>query len=95
MKLTVSDIVAGTFSNADGLVLKLAIDNALAYNEQVIISFEGISSLSSSFLNSSIGEIFEHYGKDGLQRRLKMTNYTPTVLNIVKKYTSTLYASAC
>ncbi len=89
-KIIIKDITSGTLSNIDGLTLKLAIDSALNSSDIVMLSFESISSISSSFLNSSIGEIIEKYGFEVLKNRIKITNYTSNLALFIKNYIANL-----
>jgi hypothetical protein len=90
VKITVKDVTTGTVSNIDGLNLKFAIDKALAGTDSIILSFEGVNTLSSSFLNSSIGDIIENHSFDILKNRLRITNYTPVIANTIMKYINDL-----
>jgi len=88
--IIVKNITQGTLTNVDGLKLKLAIDAALVKDNIVTLSFSGISSISSSFLNSSLGDIIENYNISILKNRIKITNYTPNLALIIKKYITNL-----
>ena len=89
-KIIIKDITSGTTSNIDGLSLKMAIIASLDRADNIILSFEGISALSSSFLNSSIGEIVDQYGFDILKDRIIITNYTSSIANNIKWYINNL-----
>jgi hypothetical protein len=91
--IKVKDITKGTFTNEDGLSVYNAIYSTISENDCIILSFEGITSLSSSFLNSSIGEIIEEFGFDFLKNKIKITKYTPQlsvlIQNYIKSYSKT------
>lgn len=84
--IKIKDITTGTFTNDDGLSVFNSIDSAISENNTIILSFEGISSLSSSFLNSSFGEIIEKFGFDFLKNKIKITKYTPQLSNLIMNY---------
>ena len=84
--IIVKDICKGTFTNADGVALYCAISKVLSASGNVVLSFNGIDALSSSFLNSSIGNIIDEKGIDVLKNRIKITHYTPTLAEAIKKY---------
>lgn len=86
--LLVKDICKGTFTNIDGVALKKAISNALCSSDFVILSFSGVDAVSSSFLNSSIGDIIDEYGLDYLRNKIKITKYTASLADVIKKYIS-------
>lgn len=84
--LTISDITAGTYSNPDGLSLLVAMKEALnTQSGLVTLSLQGVLGFSSSFLNSSLGALYEEMGKAGFAR-IRLTNYRPSQLAQLKKY---------
>ena len=84
--LTVSDITSGTYSNTDGFSLLVAMREALQSQEGVVtLSLQGVIGFSSSFLNSSLGALYEEMGKSSFQR-IRLTNYKPAQLALLKKY---------
>jgi len=91
--IIVKDLTSGTLTNVDGLNLRVAIDAALASGDSVLLSFSGIHTISSSFLNSSLGEIFDKYGHDVLRSRIKITHYTPPLAGAITKYVNDLKIS--
>ncbi len=93
-KIIIKDIVVGYTSNSDGLILKAAIEQSINASGSVILSFEGVTSASSSFLNSSIGEIIDKYGLIFLKNRIKITNYTPSIALMIQKYVSNFKETA-
>lgn len=84
--ITVKDVCQGTFTNAGGVALYYAIVRALDVSDVVVLSFDEITAVSSSFLNSSIGNIIDERGIDVLKSRVKITHYTPTLAAAIKKY---------
>lgn len=85
-KIFVKDLCGGTYTNVDGFSLFSKIDNLLSNKYEILLSFTGIDSVSSSFLNSSIGSVIEKYGFDVFKNDIRITNYTPTLARILKKY---------
>lgn len=53
-----------------------------------MLSFNGVKTISSSFLNSSIGEIIEAYGIEYLSQKLSITESSKDILNMIQKYIS-------
>jgi len=88
-KIIVKDLVHSTLSNAGGFQLQIAIDNALANADNIILSFHDINTISSSFLNSSLGNIVDQYGFDILNK-IKIIDYTSPIASFLKKYISDL-----
>ena len=84
--LIIKDIVHDTFTNAAGFVLFTALKLELDKSAEVLpLSFAGVTSTSSSFLNSSIGAIADDYGLDIL-KRIKPMHVGATQSEILKKY---------
>lgn len=84
--LTVTALTAGTISNADGYKLLVALKQALtAQPGPVTLYLAGVIGFSSSFLNSSLGSLFEEMGAASF-KRLRLSNYKPTQLQQLKDY---------
>jgi hypothetical protein len=84
--LTVLDLTAGTLSNVDGYKLLLALKEALAVQTgPVTLDLTGVVSFSSSFLNSSLGALYEEFGAPSY-KRLRLNNYKPAQLKQLKNY---------
>lgn len=86
MTIVVKEICSGTFTNADGIALYCAILNVFDTFESIVLSFSGIDAISSSFLNSSIGNIIDEKGVDILKNKLKITHYTLSLASEMKRY---------
>lgn len=84
--LTVATLTSGTISNADGYKLLVALKEALsAQPGPVTLDLAGVIGFSSSFLNSSLGSLFEGMGAASF-KRLRLSNYKPTQLKQLKDY---------
>lgn len=85
-KIFLNDLVDGTSTNANALPFFIELDRALAEEQELEVSFEGCPAPSSSFLNSSIGEVLDSYGYDTFKRYIRLTDLRPTAANILKEY---------
>jgi anti-anti-sigma regulatory factor len=84
--LTVSSLTSGTLSNADGFKLLLALKEALSEQSgTVTLDLTGVISFSSSFLNSSLGALFEELGVNSF-KRLRLSNCKPAQVKMIKEY---------
>ena len=88
-KISVKDVTNSTLSNSDGVQLQSAIDSALASDDVVYLSFHNVHTISSSFLNSSLGNIIDKYGLNILSK-IKIIDYTSSVASFLKSYISDL-----
>lgn len=84
--IVVKDLVKGTSTNSEAVPLFCAIDSAFKSNISVVLSLKDCNFMSSSFLNSSIGELIEKYGFDDLKGRLSIIDYTPVTAKMMKSY---------
>ena len=84
--LPVATLTSGTLSNADGYKLLLALKEALTSQPgPVNLDLSNIIGFSSSFLNSSLGALFEEMGVASF-KRLRLSNYKATQLKQLKDY---------
>jgi hypothetical protein len=60
--LILKNLVINTSSNTEGVVLFNELKDAYLHKEIITLDIDGNLSLSSSFLNSSIGSFLEMYG---------------------------------
>lgn len=87
--LYVTNLVNGTATNAEGYALFVAVDAELRRGNTVKLSFRGCTTPpSSSFLNSSLGELVENYGKATLRERLKLVDADKRMASIIANYLS-------
>lgn len=87
--IKICDIVNEAFTNASGYTLYLSLVKNLDETNGVInLSFEKLHGTSSSFLNSSIGQLIEERGVEIL-KRIKPINVGAAQATILKNYIST------
>jgi len=86
--LAVNKIVTETYTNNSGYNLYVAIKDNFVANRPVELSFDGISSTSSSFLNSSFGTLIEEFGLEKFTALVKIKNVSKGEAEILKKYIS-------
>lgn len=84
--LRITDHIHGTSSNDDGHLLFLVVDVYIRRYEQVALSFAGMTPMSSSFLNSSFGEIIRKYGFNVMSKYVKLTDFRQSDLKRLKGY---------
>ena len=69
--LILRDIVKNSSSVDEGFVLFNHLKSAYLSNQTVILQVDSDLSLSSSFLNSSVGEFLDTYGFSNFRKTLK------------------------
>jgi len=86
MELKLVDIVSDTFSNSGGFELFTVLENHVKINNPIVLSFKDSHALSSSFLNSSIGELISKYGFEAFKRNVKPIELTKSQAEILLSY---------
>ena len=89
IKKNLIDITKSFSSNDDGLRLYIYMDKVIKSKDLVTLKIENDAPMSSSFLNSSFGEILSNHGKEALKSFFKVetSNKQFDRLNIyIKKY---------
>lgn len=71
-------------NNVSGQILFNNIKDHLDEQESVLVSFEGISELSSSFVNSAFVELLSFYDFEYIKSNLKFTHSTKQINNLIK-----------
>lgn len=69
-----------------GCVLFDRIDMAFNNSQNVIIDMEDVTSLSSVFLNTSIGRVVEQYGVERLKQSVSFSKITRQQAERLKEY---------
>lgn len=72
-------------NNASGQVLFTSIKDHLDGQESVLVSFEGISELSSSFINSAFVELLSFYDFNYIKENLKFEHTTKQINKLIKE----------
>jgi len=84
--INLMDTVKGTATSTDGLALYLAMSKAIDSGKNIKLSIKDCTPLSSSFLNSTFGELYDKYGYDVIKERIVLINYFPSHAKAIKKY---------
>ncbi len=85
-RIDLHDKIQGAYTNADGYTLFLMLKPFFQREERVEISMLGFPPMSSSFFNSSFGELIQNFGIDKFRTLLKFTNITKSQINQIKGY---------
>ncbi|MCM3110695.1 STAS-like domain-containing protein [Lederbergia lenta] len=84
VEINVLDFVDNCFSNNEGLIIYNLIRNEFTLSNQVVISFNGIRALNSSFVNSAFIELLNSYDFDFIKKNLRFTNSTKQINEMIK-----------
>lgn len=91
--ITIKDHVSEGFTNDDGALLYGVIKEYLHKNDTIILSFEGMTSISSSFLNSSLVQVKEEIGFSELKRRFKFIKTNQSINSTIRTRFSQSHAN--
>ncbi|MED1405380.1 STAS-like domain-containing protein [Bacillus mycoides] len=83
--INVLDHVKQCYSNNDGYIIQTEIRRAFSKNEKVIVSFTGVTSLNSSFVNSAFIELLNPYSFEYIRSNLQFKNSTRQINDIIKQ----------
>jgi len=86
--LTIKEIVTDTYTNFSGYSLYQELKVYLAAKKPVTLSFKGVFSTSSSFLNSSFGSLIEEFGLPVFISFVKPVDISAGEAEIIRKYIS-------
>ncbi len=84
--IKLKDIVSDTYSNAEGYSLYLTLRPYFDNKNKILLSLEEVSAFSTSFLNSSFGQLIEDFGIDTFKSILKLSNLTKVNAEMVRNY---------
>ncbi len=89
--IVLKDLVNNTSSNSEGLVLYDYLQRAVIEKELLLLYVDNDLSLSSSFLNTSIGLFLDNYGIKTLKNTIKFKgskNQYLRFIDYIQKYNS-------
>lgn len=89
--LVLKNIVTDSSSNEQGMVLFKSLQNAFLNSDSLILDVDSNMSMSSSFLNSSIGLFLDKYGLNSFKKTVKFRgskNQFSRLLDYINKYSS-------
>ncbi len=87
IKLIVKDIINSdtAVSTDDGDKLFKHINSVLKENKIAQIDFSGIEMMTTAFLNAAIGQLYNHYNSEQLNKSLKLVNVASEDIILFKK----------
>lgn len=87
IKINIFELIAShaAVSTTDGENLFERIKKAFDSGIKVILDFNNIELITSTFLNSSVGRLYGHYSKDFIKGHLSIENMSSDDLVLLKK----------
>lgn len=87
-KLIINQIVPSTTTNDSGIILKSELKKYFELKLPVVVSFKNINAMSTSFFNSSFGELIEEFGVNSFKSVVKPADIQVSILEKMKKWIS-------
>jgi hypothetical protein len=84
--LVIKNLVTGTSTNSEAIALFIEMKKSADIKDSFILSFAGIDYVSSSFLNSSVGEFIETYGVETFVKSIKFADCNKDLATMIKSY---------
>lgn len=86
MLIKIVDVVGDRATDMQqGDVIYKKIIEQFKKKEKVVIDFEGLKTVLSTFLNNAIGTLYKDYSSDYLNENLRIINLCPDDLFILKR----------
>lgn len=86
MTILLKNIVPETYTNASGFSLFTVLKDYIISDQPITLSFKGSTPPSSSFLNSSFGELLDNIGFDKFRQMIRLSDLTQTQAQALKFY---------
>lgn len=83
VEINVKSSLEAYYTNGDGDQLFNLIDNYLKENKTVTVSFDGITGLNSSFVNSAFIKLLDSYSFEYIKSNLKFTKSTKQINSLI------------
>ncbi|MDN7654691.1 STAS-like domain-containing protein [Burkholderia multivorans] len=84
MVIRALDIVDRCYSNADGQQVFEVVYDRLKRGEAVTVSFEGVSTVPSSFVNTAFITLLDYFPFEKIRRVLTFTKTTPQINEMIR-----------
>jgi len=82
----IMNVIDGTSTNVQGYTLFVALDKLMAGDKKIKLSLKDCTPMSSSFLSSSIGALYDKYGVAKIKSNLSLINFMPSRAESIKTY---------
>jgi hypothetical protein len=84
MVINVKDLVTGCDTNAQGDVVRIAIQEALTSFNEIELSFSGFAGATTSFVNSAFLDLLDTMSFDEIKQRIRVTRSSRQINSLIK-----------
>jgi len=87
VKISIVEVVGDSICATDGDGKKVydVIFGALSNEKEIIISFDGVTDLTSAFLNNAIGQLYGKFEKDYIKSKLRVSDMSKSDIVLLKR----------
>ncbi len=87
IKISMFEIVGSSFcvASGDGQKVYDHLDMALGTNQDVVLSFHNVTTLTSAFLNAAVGQLYGKFDEDQIRSLLKVEDAEQDDLALLKR----------
>jgi hypothetical protein len=83
--IKISDYVNHCYTNDDGDTIRELVLKQFHSNQKVVLSFSGIDSVSTSFLNSALIDLLDLYSFDYIKEHLGFANSSKSINDAIRR----------
>lgn len=84
MVIKISNHVERCYSNEEGKIIQDIIKPYLKNDEPLTLSFEGVSGVTSSFVNTAFIELLDEFDFDLIKKNIKFVHTTRQINKMIK-----------
>ncbi len=88
--IIISNIVKNTYINSEGHKLYIELLPFIKEQKKIDLSFVGLTPMSTSFLNSSIGALIDEFGFDLFKNTIHPVEITKSHAEVLSRYIKSL-----
>jgi len=85
MVIKILDNVNRCMTNKDGFIIFNIISPLLNNGQQITVSFQGVDSVTTSFINSAFIELLQYYSFEYIKKNITFSNTTRDINALIKK----------
>ena len=86
IRISMFEVVGSPFCVAtdDGQKVHKHLDAALRANQEVVLSFQNVTALTTVFLTAAVGELYETFSEEEIRSLLKVEDIAPADLALLE-----------
>ena len=82
--IRMAELAPAAYTHDHGIAAHAAIAAALAEREAVIVSFAGVDTVTTSFVNAAFVPFLETIGFEAFKRRVRIVDATRPTIDLIK-----------